>query len=144
MGVLAASLSRGSALRSDSDLARNLVLSQNIDTIREALCCDLTGSGYEIGAADRPTRLPDHCAVTYVDKFTYEEAADGSFIGKSPDHFVPVTIFESIEKLDSIANESADFFIACHVIEHVTDVIGGLCEMYRKLVIGGRSCAGRA
>lgn len=140
-GALARTIPRGATLP-DGDpppLEEALASSTSTDDIRESLCADLTGAGYEIGAGDRPTRLPPDCVVTYVDRFTFEEAADGSFIGKEPVGFVHVSIFEPIERLASIPDASADFVVACHVLEHVTDVIGALGEIHRVLHPGGRA-----
>jgi SAM-dependent methyltransferase len=138
---LARALPRGSPVPDvgGMGLVEALASSSSTDEIREALCADLSGSGYEIGAGDRPTRVPAACQVEYVDRFTFEEAADGSFIGKDPRAFVRVSIFETIERLDSIPDGSADFFIVCHVLEHVSDVIGALAELHRKLRPGGRA-----
>jgi SAM-dependent methyltransferase len=139
-GALARSLPHGSSIPDGvpPPLPKVLAVSTETDDIREALCADLAGAGYEIGAGDRPTRVPVGCRVAYVDRFTFEEAADGSFVGKDPGGFVQVSIFETIERLDSIPDGSADFFIACHVLEHVSDVIGALEELVRKLRPGGR------
>jgi ubiquinone/menaquinone biosynthesis C-methylase UbiE len=110
----------------------------NIDSIREALCDCLKGDGYEIGAGERPTCVPLNCSVTYVDAFTFEEAKDGSFVGKQPQNFAKVSFYEPMHRLESIEDSSASFFIACHVIEHVPNVIASLREVTRKLRSGGR------
>lgn len=114
-----------------------LSASDNIDQIREAFCREFQGRGYEIGAGERPTIVPERCHVTYVDRFTFEEARDGSFRNKTSDNFVKVSIYEPLEQLASITDESSDFFIACHVLEHCTDVIGCFREVHRKLRKGG-------
>jgi SAM-dependent methyltransferase len=117
------------------------VLAEATDTwpIRQALCADLGGRGYEIGAGDRPAPVPLSCHVTYVDRFTFDEASDGSFVGTDSLNHVHVSIRESIEHMPSIADGTADFFIACHVIEHVSDPIAGLEELHRKLKPGGHA-----
>ncbi len=50
-----------------------------------------------------------------------------------------VSILETIEHMPSIEDGSADFFVACHVIEHVRDVLGAFEELGRKLRPGGQA-----
>lgn len=108
--------------------------SNSIELIREAFCTNFTGSGYEIGAGRRPTILPVDCTVEYIDKFTFDEASDGSWSGiEDSSGFVKISYFDSMESLESIEDASADFFIACHVIEHVSDVISAIIEACKKL-----------
>lgn len=107
------------------------------DAVRESLCAGLMGLGYEIGAGDRPTRVPLSARVKYIDKFTFEGASDGSFIGKDNKNFVHVSVYEAMDSLASIEDGSADFFVACHVIEHVPNVIASLKSVYKKLKKGG-------
>ena len=111
------------------------VLAEATDTwpIRQALCASLDGRGFEVGAGDRPTPVPIGCHVTYIDKFTFDEAADGSFVCSEAENLVHVSIYESIEHLPSIPDQTADFFVACHVIEHVSDPIAALKELNRTL-----------
>lgn len=108
--------------------------------IREAFCRGFSGRGFEIGAGYRPTVVPANCHVTYVDKFTFEEAKDGSFVSvrnkRDKVDFVEVTHFEAMGDLSSIASASADFFIACHVIEHVPDVIRAITTVCDRLKPG--------
>jgi SAM-dependent methyltransferase len=120
------------------DLHSALRESPDIDRIRELLCADLRGIGYELGAGARPVCVPWDCRVTYIDKFTFEEAKCESFNNQDPGNFVRVSIYASMEKLDAIEPESADFFIACHVIEHVPNVVHGLREVMKKLKPGGK------
>lgn len=114
-----------------------LLTGTDTDAIREALCARLAGVGYEIGAGDRPTRVPLSAHVEYIDKFTFEGARDGSFVGKDARNFVQVSIYEAMDSLTSIEDASADFFVACHVIEHVPNVIAALKSAHRKLKKGG-------
>lgn len=114
-----------------------LLAGKDTDAIRESLCAGLTGVGYEIGAGDRPTRVPLSAQVKYIDKFTFEDAKDGSFIGKDAMNFVHVSVYEAMDSLASIEDGSADFFVACHVIEHVPNVMAALKSAYRKLKKGG-------
>jgi SAM-dependent methyltransferase len=114
-----------------------LATSIEIDTIRESLCQDFSGRGYEIGAGSRPTIVPAQCSVRYIDRFTFEEAKDGSFQGLHQAAFVHVSYYEAMDDLRSIPFMTANFVIACHVIEHVPDVIGALRAAISRLIDGG-------
>jgi hypothetical protein len=121
----------------DNVTLMDLLKEDDTDAIREELCSNFSGTGYEIGAGERPTRVPISVNVFYVDKFTFEEAKDGSFIGKKVDNFVKVSIFEAMDSLNSIEDGTTGFFVACHVIEHVPNVITSLKSIFRKLKDGG-------
>jgi SAM-dependent methyltransferase len=116
-----------------------LLATENIDDLREALCHFLDGNGYEIGAGDRPTRVPLGCWVTYVDQFTFDEARDASFAGADRErkNFVKVAYYEAMDQLNSVIDSSASFFIACHVIEHARNVIRSIRKVNQKLKPGG-------
>jgi len=51
---------------------------------------------------------------------------------------VPVSIHTSLEELNGIADESIDFLIACHVIEHTSNPIKAIRQAYSRLVHGGQ------
>ncbi|MDP2786086.1 MAG: glycosyltransferase [Sulfurimicrobium sp.] len=132
------SIPNGAPLPCDTGSSLDQLLTgKDTDAIRESLCAGLRGVGYEIGAGDRPTRVPLSAQVKYIDKFTFEGASDGSFIGKSAINFVHVSVYEAMDSLNSIEDGSADFFIACHVIEHVPNVMASLKSAYKKLKKGG-------
>jgi SAM-dependent methyltransferase len=114
-----------------------LVESEESDAIREAFCKDFSGSGYELGPGRRPTIVPLNCTMTYIDKFTFEMAKDGSFLGLEHKDFPQITHYEAMDDLKSVPDASCDFFIACHVIEHVPNVIGAIRNVVRKLAPGG-------
>lgn len=110
--------------------------SVNHDDIREAMCRGFYGSGIELGAGNRPTIVPDGCRVTYIDKFSFAEAADGSFVGKKNENFVRIDHKSEMSNMPDIEPRSLDFAIACHVIEHVPDVIAAIREALSKLKVG--------
>lgn len=110
---------------------------KSTDLIRQLWVSDFSGTGYEIGAGNRPTSVPSCCNVIYVDAFTFDEAADGSFIGKVNEGFVSVSIFETAETLKAVPEASSDFFILCHVIEHLPNPIRAIRTIYSKLKLGG-------
>ncbi|HEY6538461.1 MAG TPA: class I SAM-dependent methyltransferase, partial [Candidatus Dormibacteraeota bacterium] len=54
-----------------------------------------------------------------------------------PAALVPVSIIGDAHDLGALADESVDFVIANHVIEHLDDPIRGLQEMLRVIRVGG-------
>jgi len=121
-------------------LEEQLATSDSQQHIREAFCREFSGQGYEIGTGFRPTVVPAGCHVTYIDKFTFDEAKDGSFVSvrnkRDSVDFVEVTHFEAMGELPSVPSASADFFIACHVIEHVPSVIKAIATVCDRLKPG--------
>lgn len=96
----------------------------------------LSGSGLEIGALQMPLWLPASASVRYVDRFDvaqlrahYPELEDFELV--TPD------VIDDGEVLGSIPDESADFLIANHMIEHCEDPIGTLSSHLRVLKRGG-------
>lgn len=94
----------------------------------------LRGEGIEIGALYSPLRVPPAARVTYVDH------ASGDELGRIyPEHTwvqVPDVVDEG-ERLGKFADESLDFVIANHMLEHVEDPIEALGHFFRVLRPGG-------
>jgi SAM-dependent methyltransferase len=96
----------------------------------------LGGSGLEIGALHMPLPLPEGASARYVDHKTLPELRrdfpelDGVEI-VSPD------IVDDGASLRSVADESVDFVIANHFVEHCEDPIGALEQHCRVLRPGG-------
>ncbi len=99
----------------------------------------LRGVGLEIGAFDQPSRVPGSCRVSYVDAITPEEAKrrfpeiDHSRLVHL-DHVVDL----DTDGLSIFPDNSQDFAIASHVIEHVANPARLVAEMARVLRSGGR------
>jgi predicted SAM-dependent methyltransferase len=94
------------------------------------------GSGIEIGALHQPLTVPATANVRYVDRKTvlelrihYAELAEYEFV--EPD------VIDDGERLTSFADESQDFVIANHFIEHCEDPIAALANAFRVLRTGG-------
>ena len=94
----------------------------------------LRGDGIEIGAFYRPQRVPKAARVRHVDYTTTEE-----LIASIPSvtWAQPVDVIDDGEKLEKFADESLDFVIANHMLEHVQDPIATLETFVRVVRPGG-------
>lgn len=96
----------------------------------------LSGTGIEIGALHRPCIVP-HLKVHYVDRLSVTD-----LLRQYPElaglPIVEADILDDGQKLLTLANESQDFVIANHVIEHMTSPIEALLNWGRVLKKGGR------
>ncbi|HEX5193959.1 MAG TPA: class I SAM-dependent methyltransferase, partial [Solirubrobacteraceae bacterium] len=126
--------------------ARDLMLRSGRSTywvVREDLARRyLRGQGIEIGALTTPLRVPPGVEVRYVDRADRAEllASDGPSLASSgvdPDRIVPVDVVADAERLSEIDDDSVDFVIAAHVLEHLEDPIEGLTNMLRVIRPGG-------
>jgi SAM-dependent methyltransferase len=88
----------------------------------------LTGEGVEVGAGDRPFPVPRHVQVFYgdirdtasiQDYFKTEDVRSGNPI--------------DAQTFVGIANDSLDFVISAHVIEHLRDPVGSVVNAIRIL-----------
>lgn len=106
--------------------------------IRRALSYNwLRGSGIEIGALHNPLGIfPEHARVTYVDRLD-EGALREHYPELANEALVPVGIIDDGEKLATVADDSQDFIIANHVIEHTEDPITSLDTWFRVVRPGG-------
>jgi 2-polyprenyl-3-methyl-5-hydroxy-6-metoxy-1,4-benzoquinol methylase len=98
----------------------------------------LSGSGLEIGALHEPADLPDSCHVTYADVISKSDA-----ILKFPeiDHekLVDVDHICNIDNdsLKIFKNNTFDFVIFSHVIEHLANPINAIESLFRITKIDG-------
>jgi len=96
------------------------------------------GNGIEIGALNSPLRVPPSVEVRYVDYLPIHTlrrhhahlVADGQTL-------VVPDVIDDGELLESFADESVDFVIASHFIEHCEDPIGALAAHLRVVRRGG-------
>lgn len=96
----------------------------------------LRGSGLEIGALHDPLPVSSRARVRYVDRMSvsdlrlhYPELRDLKLV--EPD------IIDNGETLASIGDQSQDFVVANHFLEHTEDPIGTLKTFLRVLRPGG-------
>lgn len=92
----------------------------------------LRGRGIEIGALNHPLETYHGAVVRYVDRFPTEKLRQvyPELAGQT---LVNVDQVEDGALLASSADESCDFVIANHVLEHTPDPIGALRNMFRVL-----------
>jgi SAM-dependent methyltransferase len=96
----------------------------------------LKGDGLEIGALHLPLGLPAGANVRYLDylsvaqqRIRYPELKDYSL--------APIHIIDDGEELNSIKDESFDFVVASHIIEHTQNPILSLKNWLRVVKSGG-------
>ena len=102
----------------------------------------LQGEGIEIGAFTWPMRVPKGASVKYLDHAPRDELIRGygDTFGKEGTNgaMIPETdIVDDGEVLAKVADESQDFVIANHVLEHMPDPIKALGHWLRVLRPGG-------
>ena len=92
----------------------------------------LKGSGIEVGALHSPLQVPDGVEVKYVDRMTVSELRQQyPELAELP--LVEIDIIDDGEKLTRIPDESQDFVIANHFIEHCQNPILSIEMMLRVL-----------
>lgn len=102
----------------------------------------LSGAGIEIGAFEHPAVLPSCCNVLYCDVINKKEAIS-LFPEINHDMLPDVDLIIDIDKdgLISFEDNSLDFVIINHVLEHLFDPIFAICECFRVLKKGGKLLA---
>lgn len=103
---------------------------------RRRLARWLSGQGIEIGALHHPLKLPSSAHVTYVDHLPVEKLRE-HYPELGEEALVPVDVLGSAEDLSAFADDSLDFVIANHLVEHLEYPISALLEFQRVLRPGG-------
>jgi predicted SAM-dependent methyltransferase len=91
----------------------------------------LKGNGIEIGALHNSLDVWSKAKVKYVDR--YDNEGLKQHYPEQDDPFVKVDIVDNGELLSTIPNESQDFVIANHFIEHCQNPLLTLKHMHRVL-----------
>jgi predicted SAM-dependent methyltransferase len=94
----------------------------------------IRGNGIEIGAMHHPLALKENTNVRYVDILTIEEHLKRD---PSMDACIRVDIVDDGESLEKIDDESLDFIVANHFLEHCQNPLGTIRNHLRKLSKGG-------
>lgn len=106
--------------------------------MREWMATTLAGTGLEIGAGASPFPVPLHCRVLYGDRLSYEQLTAEPYPGQRKCDLVVPEILTEFDEISGVGDESLDFLIACHVIEHTRNPIGSIAAAHRKLKPGGQ------
>lgn len=96
----------------------------------------LAGDGLEIGALNLPLALPRAARVRYVDRKPLEGLRAEYPEWAGWDIVAPDLVTDG-ETLAGVEDESADFLVANHFLEHTEDPIGTLASHLRVLRPGG-------
>lgn len=98
----------------------------------------LKGQGLEIGALHEPAPMPAGAEVVYLDAMSSEDAAQ-LFPEIPREKFVPVTYVANldVDGMKAIPDGSFDFVIINHVMEHLSNPIKALAEVFRVCARGG-------
>lgn len=107
-----------------------------MDVLRRIGKTYLKGSGIEIGALHRPFPVAPGTRVTYVDRLCEEDLRQQyPELGNVP--FVNTDVLDDGESLAAFADQSQDFVIAGHFLEHCRDPIRAMENMVRVTRDGG-------
>ncbi|HEY5332207.1 MAG TPA: methyltransferase domain-containing protein, partial [Solirubrobacterales bacterium] len=96
----------------------------------------LAGAGLEIGALNWPLQVPSWAVVKNVDRMTPEQLRE-AYPEMAELELAEVDLIDDGERLESIADDSQDFIIANHFLEHTGDPIGTIANHLAKLKSGG-------
>jgi SAM-dependent methyltransferase len=96
----------------------------------------LKGDGIEVGALHMPLAVSRQARVKYVDRLTVAELRT-HYPELSGLPLVEPDIVDDGQKLAKIADESQDFVIANHFVEHAPDPLSTIASMFRVLKKGG-------
>lgn len=92
----------------------------------------LGGRGLEIGALHEPARLPDTCQVTRFDVISRDRAIE-LFPEIPAERIVPVDHLGDLDAdgLAAFGDETLDFVIINHVLEHLANPVKAVREVFR-------------
>ena len=110
------------------------------NTLRELSACTLEGNGIEFGAGTAPFCIPPRCEVAFADFFPEAQLRDRSYqsqLEASAD-FADLSWITSIEQISGVSNDSQDFIVACHVIEHTRNPIKAIRRCFECLKPNGK------
>jgi SAM-dependent methyltransferase len=107
--------------------------------VRRRFSRRLTGQGVEIGPGHVPFPVPDRVHVRYVDRWDPSENSSlFPELGESPGFPKPDIVSDlDLERLSQLPDQSQDFVIASHVIEHLANPLAMLVDIHRVLRTGG-------
>src|SRR5512137_1946907 len=92
----------------------------------------LRGEGIEIGALHNPLKVAPGAKVRYVDRMSVSDLRN-QYPELSGKKLVPVDMVADGELLESIGDDSQDFVIANHFVEHCQNPLLAIENMMRVL-----------
>lgn len=99
---------------------------------RQQLAAHLHGEGLDLGPGHMPFPTPDGAHVTLVGRSDDDPDLFPELVGhKFPTIDVPCDF--DLDSLSAFTAASQDFVVCSHVLEHLADPIGMLCEIRRVL-----------
>lgn len=105
--------------------------------MREHFASVLSGYGLEVGAGAAPFPAPLRCRVVYGDRLSHSTLVRKRYTGQAEEQIVWPDIQTDFDTLVGVGDESLDFVIGCHVIEHTRNPIGVFKAAWDKLRPGG-------
>lgn len=118
-------------------LMRYIIKLDRLDPRGRLAFTHLAGKGIEIGALHKPVSCDwRKVRVQYVDMKTIDELKN-EYRELNPDFFLRVDRIDNGETLATFSDESLDFVINSHMIEHTEDPISTLNNWFRVLRPGG-------
>ena len=97
----------------------------------------LHGEGIEIGALDKPTKVPEGTVVKYVDSKPPEKLEESYQTEMHGHAITKVDIVADAQTLEGVESGSQDFVIANQVLEHLENTLLALENMLRVVKPGG-------
>ncbi len=115
-------------------------LSSAVSEARKQGFALLTGDGIEVGALHEPAAVPGARSITYVDAISREQAK-ALFAEVDPALFVDPSVIVDLDRdgLRHFPDESLDFIVICHVLEHLANPVRAIDEVFRVLRPKGRA-----
>ena len=105
--------------------------------LRDIAASHLHGTGVEFGAGASPFPVPIECNIRFADAFSYETLKAVMYPGQKAHDLIRPDYVTDIKTLAAIPDESLNFVVACHVIEHTNNPIEAISSCYRALKPGG-------
>ena len=96
----------------------------------------LMGDGIEIGALHNPLKVSEKARVRYLDRMPVDDLRR-QYPELAKENLVDVDIVDDGEHLTTVADESQDFVIANHFVEHSQNPLLAIANMFRVLKVDG-------
>lgn len=112
---------------------------ENIRTRTEMfdyLASSLSGNGIEFGAGAYPFPVGGGCRVLYADRNSVANLEQRGYFGAAK--VIAPDLTSDFQEMEGISDNSLDFIIASHVIEHTSSPLRALKSAYAKLRTNGQ------